>query len=272
MRLLPIAVLSLALPGSPAAAGQHIEDNSFLVEEAYNQEPGVIQHISSFQRSLPAGGWLYTFTEEWPAGGRDHQASITAALARSGDGAGAATGIGDVSLNYRYELHRDEKMPVASVVRVSLLLPAGDEKKGLGVGGPGVQVNFPLSVYLGGHFVTHWNVSGTYVPSAWNGSGNGPLTAYAAGQSVIWLARPAFNVMLEALWAEAEQDAPGGTLRSESLTISPGIRSALNFDGGLQIVWGLGVPLGVGPSRGDRAFLLYLSFEHPLRGKGKSVP
>ena len=27
-----------------------IQDNSFLIEEAYNQDPGVVQHISGFQR------------------------------------------------------------------------------------------------------------------------------------------------------------------------------------------------------------------------------
>ena len=31
-----------------------IQDNSFLVEEAYNQNFGVVQHISSFTRSFEA--------------------------------------------------------------------------------------------------------------------------------------------------------------------------------------------------------------------------
>ena len=44
-----------------------IQDNSFLIEEAYNQEPGVVQHISTFQRAVPTGQWQYTFTDEWPA-------------------------------------------------------------------------------------------------------------------------------------------------------------------------------------------------------------
>ena len=42
-----------------------IQDNSFLVEEAYNQEDGVIQHISLFQR-LSTGDWAFTQTDEWP--------------------------------------------------------------------------------------------------------------------------------------------------------------------------------------------------------------
>ena len=40
-----------------------IQDNSFLIEEAYNQEPGVIQHIQTFQY-MKDGTWGYTFTQE----------------------------------------------------------------------------------------------------------------------------------------------------------------------------------------------------------------
>jgi len=47
--------------------------------------------------------------------------------------------------------------------------------------------------------------------------------------------------------------------------LSPGIRWAHNFKNGLQIVPGIGVPLGVGPSAGEKAVFLYLSFEHPFR-------
>jgi hypothetical protein len=38
----------------------------------------------------------------------------------------------------------------------------------------------------------------------------------------------------------------------------------MNFKSGLQIVPGIGVPIGVGPSRGEYGALLYLSLEHPL--------
>ena len=35
----------------------HIADNSFLVEEAYNQEAGVVQHVSTFSRPEGGGAW-----------------------------------------------------------------------------------------------------------------------------------------------------------------------------------------------------------------------
>jgi hypothetical protein len=60
-----------------------IEDNSFLIEEAYNQDPGVIQHISSFQY-LKQNTWIYTFTDEWPVPGMKHQLSMTLPVIRNG--------------------------------------------------------------------------------------------------------------------------------------------------------------------------------------------
>ena len=56
---------------------QRIEDNSFLLEEAYNQEAGVIQHISTFQYDLMRF-WNYSFTQEWPVPNQKHQLSFTA--------------------------------------------------------------------------------------------------------------------------------------------------------------------------------------------------
>jgi hypothetical protein len=52
---------------------------------------------------------------------------------------------------------------------------------------------------------------------------------------------------------------------SNALYLNPGIRWAYNFKNGLQIVPGIAVPLGIGPSAGEKGILLYLSFEHPFR-------
>ena len=50
--LVPVLIIlgNVGLLGFPSAAEvPKIEDNSFLIEEAYNQEPGIIQHIQTFQ-------------------------------------------------------------------------------------------------------------------------------------------------------------------------------------------------------------------------------
>ena len=82
---------------------------------------------------------------------------------------------------------------------------------------------------------------------------------------MIWLARPAFHPLLELAWTRAETVVgPDRTESVDALYLSPGLRWAHNLKSGLQIVPGIAVPVGVGPSSGDTGVLLYLSFEHAL--------
>lgn len=248
---------------APAPAPRPIQDNSFLIEEAYNQEAGVVQHISTFQRS-PGGGWTYTFTQEWPVPGLRHQLSYTLPVQDPGGRAGA--GLGDVALNYRYQLLGSGETRLALAPRVTALLPTGSAARGRGAGGAGVQVNLPLSVALADRWVTHSNAGLTLTPGARNEAGDRARTAdLFAGQSLIWLARPTLNLMLEALWArEHEVLAPGTVGGSSSFVLSPGVRGAIDFPSGLQIVPGAAIPVELGAGGGVSLFL-YLSFEHPFR-------
>jgi len=71
--------------------------------------------------------------------------------------------------------------------------------------------------------------------------------------------------MLEFVYSSGEVVAgPGITNRVNTFNIHPGVRFAINFENGLQIVPGIAMPIGVGPSKGERAVFLYVSFEHPL--------
>jgi hypothetical protein len=73
-----------------AEEAKRIEDNSFLIEEAYNQEEGVIQYIQSYQYSKRTKNWNYTFTNEIPMPNQTHQFSYTVPLARVGDDPGVS--------------------------------------------------------------------------------------------------------------------------------------------------------------------------------------
>ena len=260
----------LAAAATTAAVAQTpppIQDNSFLVEEAYNQEPGVVQHISNFVRFREERDWVYTFTQEWPFLTQKHQLSFTFPVEDPGSGAPGNVGVGDLALNYRYQALGGGEERIAFSPRLSLLLPTGDETEDRGAGAAGVQVNLPLSVEISPSFVAHSNLGSTHVPSARNGAGDeAGATAFHLGQSVIWLARPALNVMLEAAWAsEEEVVGPARTSRGSSFFLAPGLRWAHNLASGLQIVPGVAAPIGLGSSRGDGAVLLYLSFEHSYR-------
>lgn len=240
-----------------------IADNSFLIEEAYNQEAGVVQHINTFTRDRN-GDFAYTFTQEWPVLSQRHQFSYTVPLNRASEPSGGR-GFGDVALNYRYQLVSNSRVAISP--RASLLLPTGDEEKGLGTGGVGLQFNLPVSTRLSRHFVAHTNAGATFTPNARNSLREQASTQdYFFGQSVIWLAHPQFNVLLEALY-EGRESVIGTSLttRENSFLLNPGVRWAHNFRNGLQIVPGISVPVGVGPSRGDRAIFFYISFEHPFR-------
>jgi len=264
--LLSLTSLGQQPPQPTAAPG--IQDNSFLVEEAYNQNFGVVQHISSFTRFFDSKDWNYTFTQEWPAPGDErHQLSYTLVALHAGAFPGSGVGIGDVFLNYRYQLVGSGETRVAFSPRLSLVFPTGDSTVGRGSGSFGLQTNLPLSVVLGRKLVSHWNAGATFFPHAQDASGDRAATAgYNFGQSFIWLTNARFNVMLETVFARSQTVVSSDhTEWTSSLFLSPGIRWAYNFKNGLQIVPGIGVPLGVGPSAGERAILLYLSFEHPFR-------
>ena len=258
------ALLGLLVPGlahaqAPAAPG--IADNSFLIEEAYNQEPGVIQHISAFTR-FGEGDWAYSFTEDWPAPVQEHQLSVTLPVLA----AGGHTGLGDAAINYRYQALDGTRGGVAFAPRLSVLLATGDSERGLGSGGAGLQVNLPVSVFRGGRFVTHTNLGATCIPNARGADrASASTVGFNAGQSVIWLARPLVHPLVELAWTRTRSVVgPDRTDHADGLYLSPGIRWAHNLKSGLQIVPGIAIPIGLGPSSGDTGVLLYLSFEHKL--------
>jgi hypothetical protein len=273
LRIRPLATCLLGLLPAPAVLAQappaappvSIADNSFLLEEAYNQEAGVVQHISVFQHTWDSDGWTYAFTQEWPLWSQRHQLSFTVPVQRLGVPTGAATGLGDLAVNYRFQLVGTETR-VSAAPRLSLVIPTGDEARGLGAGAPGVQVNFPVSVTLAPALLTHLNAGASHTPSARDGAGaTAATTGLNLGGSLIWLLRPSVNLLVEMVWARTEAvTGPDQTAASESWIVNPGIRWAHNFRNGLQIVPGLAVPIGIGPSSGDWGFLLYLSLEHPF--------
>ena len=243
-----------------------IQDNSFLVEEAYNQEAGIVQHISTFQVARGNSGFDYSFTQEWPVRSITNQLSYTIPISR----AASQTGIGDVALNYRYQLLGDGNAVLAISPRLSVILPTGDWKKGRGNGAAGLQAAVPFSYVLSPMMVTHFDVGGTVTPSARNSAGDRAqiMDSFVAGSAIL-TASNRIQPMLEAIYIRGQEvTGDDKTARTESFLISPGFRAAFNFASALQIVPGIAFPIGVGPSSGERSAFFYLSFEHPFN-KGR---
>jgi hypothetical protein len=262
---LPCLTPSARAQGGPSLEGGFpaaIEDNSFLVEEAYNQEEGVIQHISSLTYSRSTRDFVYGFTEEWPLFQPAHQISVT--LPYSFLDSNSVRGLGDALINYRYQLFTKERW-AAVAPRVSLILPSGSVRNRLGLGAPGLQVNVPVSKRLSNHWITHFNAGFTVQGAKLPSSGiKRTLDAYNVGASLIWLASPKYNFLLEYVTNfGSELDEAGRKLRFTDPIFCPGFRYAIN-KGSLQIVPGIGVPISISSGEPRWGLLFYLSFEHPL--------
>ncbi|KAF0205931.1 MAG: hypothetical protein FD173_620 [Gallionellaceae bacterium] len=246
-----------------AEESKKIEDNSFLMEEAYNQEAGVVQHIQSYQYTQKTKDWVYTFTQEWPLRDQTHQLSYSIPVVHMADPLNSS-GVGDIALNYRYQaIAKDE---IALSPRLAVILPTGDYRKSHGTDAVGIQTNIPLSVTLSDTVVTHWNIGATYTSGSKEpGGAKANTTGFNYGASLIYLTSENFNLMLEAVGITSEAVQPDGSKRQENTAfINPGVRFASNYSSGLQIVPGISMPIGIGPSAGKRNIFLYLSFEHPF--------
>ena len=245
-----------------------IMDNSFLIEEAYNQEPGVVQHIlTGFygvqRQSGPDTDFLALgFTQEWPVFSQRHQFSYTVPYIFSETGDESVDGLGDMLLNYRYQAYFDPEHLRAVAPRVSLVLPTGRRNVGFSDDTFGGQFNLPLSSAWGDHWFTHFNAGLTYLPEA-SSVGERDALHYTLGASVIYAASPNVHFLLE--WTGGWFNVLGrsGELRHEfASVVSPGVRTAFNFSNESQLVLGLAAPIGLNSSSPDFGVFLYLSFEH----------
>jgi len=144
-------------------------------------------------------------------------------------------------------------------------LPTGNFRNGLGAGVPGYQLSLPFSYLLSTKIATHYNLGLTFTPNAKQADGSASdITVFNYGLSMILLLNKNFNFMFEVAGNRTYTKVRTDYSKTGSFFINPGFRYAINFKSGLQIVPGLALPIGLGPSNGDIGIYGYLSFEHPL--------
>jgi DtxR family transcriptional regulator, Mn-dependent transcriptional regulator len=261
--LLPLGARAQSAPTLPANRSERpfeILDNSFLVEEAFNQERGIFQNIFGFQRSEDA--WNFNFTQEWPVGSQTHQLSYTLGLA----GITGTSGFGDVMINYRYQAAMEGDGVPAFSPRVSLILPTGSNN--FTRNSVGLQVNLPVSKQRG-DFYFHANGGFTWYPRADPDFGVNDdervslLSPHISGSGIYRL-RPMINLMLESV-LQFEQFATldGRKERETVFTLAPGGRGGWNI-GDQQLILGAAVPITWVSSDSNAGILLYLSYELPF--------
>ena len=245
-----VALLFLRPPASleAQASPAPIRDNSFLIEEAYNQDRNVVQHIGTLALGRD-GGWVFNFTDEWPLDGPRDQASVGATVLNA-DG---STQFGVLAFNYRRQAVGGVDAAFVVAPRLSALVVfAGSD--GQPNGGVALQANLPVTTVLSQSFVAHWNLGVT--------AGVGP-TIMNAGASAVWLALPWMNFLVEGLYL-------GVNGQEATWVVSPGVRWAVNI-GSVQVVPGLALPVGLSHGR-NSAVLLYFSIEHPFGPTGGDQP
>jgi hypothetical protein len=261
-----VLILSRVLLAQTASTSEpfKITDNSFLVEEAFNQDKGVFQNI--FGMTHISGTWAETFTQEWPVPGETHQLSYTLLFVDDHH----RSGIGDTLINYRYQVMDEAPGQPAFAPRVSLIVPTGNSNRGLGDGSVGLQVNLPFSKQTGDWY-WHWNAGLTWLERARATFTEGDrsivrststASPFFAG-SAIYRLRPMLHLMLESLVSFDQTVQEEGTSRDTTFTLSPGIRGGWDI-GEKQVVLGLAVPITWSGDTNTGVFV-YASYELPFR-------
>jgi len=234
---------------------ERIRDNLILLEEAYNQEPGVIQHIFvTYLRPKKDIAWSLSFTQEWPVPTETHQLSYTIVTGK--DEATGKAYLDDIMLNYRHQAVL--KQCCAFAPRFSLILPtstADDASKVLGI-----EIGLPFSLEIGRYFAVHVNAGTTLRFSAVKKDckQRHDIETFA-GIAPVFAPFSFLNFLVEVLHRYRVRDD------IHTLIISPEMRFALDFDvGSLQIVPALGAPMEVlnEEKQFKAGIFLYLSLEH----------
>lgn len=250
-----------------------VQDNSFLVEEAYNQEAGVVQHILNltYDYNRAPGSddkeWGLSFTQEWPLFSQTHQVSYSVPYTFLDSGGRSVDGFGDVELNYRFQALYESDTSPAFAPNFGLILPTGDESEGLGDDTVGYDFGLPLSRIVSDRWTLHANAGMTLFPGL---DGRDPVN-FSLGGSAIYAVTSDFNLMLETVgeWIETV-DSGGGIERDFEAVISPGMRYAFNLEAG-QLVLGVAAPIGLTSATPDYGAILYLSFEHFFKREKDAV-
>lgn len=251
-----------------------IEDNSFLLEEAFNQGQGVIQHVATFALDkIRYETFQFGFTQEIPIANSKHQFSYSLAYAihpKSALAENNGNGFGDMTISYRPLLF-DENDWLMLIPRVSVIAPTGNSELGLGSGGWGLQVNVAVTKRLSKRFITHFNLGATetFQSDHYILTDEKQTLAFERnlfmkniGASAVWLISNKANFLVEYVSTfNSDINDDGSINKSVVQCINPALRFAINKPG-LQIVPGIGMPTYLRSSQTPEVGLLfYLSIE-----------
>ena len=271
-----LAILTL-FSGVTAQAAEPIdgfEDNGFLVEEAYNQDRGEVQHTLNavYSNDFKRRGWSFNFEQEWWLFTEEHQVAFSIPFFHLREEGERQRRVGDIQIEYRYQLTNEGPNIPAVAPGFSLILPTGNRDKGTGNGVVGYEWSIAASKKVAPRLALHANLGLTYLPKVrvpldddQRLSPKRSLVSYDVGASAVFALSSDVHMLLE--WVgefEEEIDDKGKKERDFKAFLSPGIRAAVINKDDMQTVVGVGIPIGVNGRADNYGVFLYFSVEHNL--------
>ena len=192
-----------------------------MLESGWNRTDAALQVNSFFLN----GATSYELVGEWAVTSPRHQLSYTIPIYADG-----RTGLGDVMLNYRYQLAGREGSRVGIAPRVSIILPTRDSL--FGDRSSGLQLNVPVSASITGRLTSHTNVGGTWFLDL------GAKEINLAQSFSLDVTRH-LALTMDASYTRCDE-------ASHLLVLRPGLQLAFEGPAGLQISPGVAFPNGGG--------------------------
>lgn len=258
--------LSLTAAAAPVAAPSSvIEDNSFLLDEAYNQDPGVVQITQVFQILPSTGEWSHSPAIEFPIVTENHQITLQFPFSRP---MGASLSLNDFALQYQYWLIHAKYFHLTP--RIGAVFPTGNSTIGTGSGTVGAQAGLSTTVNFGDAFAFHTSGNAFLYPGSRATDGVATTTWDASiAASLIWRPLSWLNLLTEGVLTSDQTPLPGGSIGRDLLaTVSPGARFSIRLGEHRtwEIVPGVAVPFTwrtSSPGSASISVLGYLSIEGP---------
>jgi hypothetical protein len=113
-------------------------------------------------------------------------------------------------------------------------------------------------------------VGTTIVPHALLPGSSARLLSGNGGASIIWEPFDAINLLCELVGSRDEEVEDGRVVTRTRATVSPGLRVGWNGPGGVQWVWGLGLPIGLSHDADRFGVFLYVSAEHAVTREARA--
>jgi hypothetical protein len=248
-----------------------IEDNSFLIEEAFNQRMGVLQHIFNVNvNDFGSRDVTYSFTQEIPLTDESHQLSYSLNYQShnpTDSSSGVVSGLSDIYVSYR-PLLSDASRWAMVIPRFTIILPTGKSADGLGGGAFGFQFNLAITKRISNKLMTHYNFGYTkffkydsyaFINGEHTLAYERDLTDPNAGMSIVWSARQKVNFLLESVISRNGFIQNNGVVgHAWHHIVNPGVRFSINTKQ-MQLVPGISYQLDVNSK--ERGVFLYFSIE-----------